>query len=150
MAHIRQSRPDSGLGFQVKVRKTFEAVPSSPYCGWRPEMCSGSEAGSYLRRIDFVYHSTLGLRVVKQKKRRRPERPSRATSRRRAARARGRSRRAHSGHADGGHVTILVTRSVVKWGRDCIYPGRDLKGPRGPLRGGGRRARAGGRAARAP
>jgi len=26
-------------------------------------MCSGSEAGSYLRRIDFVYHSTLGLRV---------------------------------------------------------------------------------------
>ena len=26
------------------------------------EMCSGSEAGSYLRLIDFVYHSTLGLR----------------------------------------------------------------------------------------
>ena len=31
------------------------------------EMCSGSEAGSYLRRIDFVYHSTLGLRVIKKK-----------------------------------------------------------------------------------
>jgi len=29
------------------------------------EMCSGSEAGSYLRLIDFVYHSTLGLRVIK-------------------------------------------------------------------------------------
>ena len=28
-------------------------------------MCSGSEAGSYLRLIDFVYHSTLGLRVMK-------------------------------------------------------------------------------------
>jgi len=28
------------------------------------EMCSGSEAGSYLRRIDFVYDSTLGLRVI--------------------------------------------------------------------------------------
>ena len=27
------------------------------------EMCSGSEAGSYLRRIDFVYYSTLDLRV---------------------------------------------------------------------------------------
>jgi len=27
-------------------------------------MCSGSEAGSYLRLIDFVYHSTLGLRVI--------------------------------------------------------------------------------------
>jgi len=24
------------------------------------EMCSASEAGSYLRLIDFVYHSTLG------------------------------------------------------------------------------------------
>jgi len=29
-------------------------------------MCSGSEAGSYLRLIDFVYHSTLGLRVIKR------------------------------------------------------------------------------------
>ena len=28
------------------------------------EMCSGSEAGSYLRRIDFVYRSTLDLRVI--------------------------------------------------------------------------------------
>ena len=32
------------------------------------EMCIGSEAGSYLRRMDFVYHSTLGLRVIKKKK----------------------------------------------------------------------------------
>ena len=31
------------------------------------EMSSGSEAGSYLRLIDFVYHSTLGLRVIKKK-----------------------------------------------------------------------------------
>ena len=31
-------------------------------------MCSGSEAGSYLRLIDFVYHSTLGLGVVIKKK----------------------------------------------------------------------------------
>ena len=30
------------------------------------EMCSGSEAGSYSRLIDFVYHSTLGLRVIKK------------------------------------------------------------------------------------
>ena len=29
-------------------------------------MCSGSEAGSYLRLIDFVYLSTLGLRVIKK------------------------------------------------------------------------------------
>ena len=32
------------------------------------EMCSGSEAGSYLRFIDFVCHSTLGLSVIKKKK----------------------------------------------------------------------------------
>ena len=38
---------------------------------------SGSEAGSYLRLIDFVYHSTLGLRVIKKKKRRNPWGPRR-------------------------------------------------------------------------
>ena len=32
-------------------------------------MCSGSEAGSYFRLIDFVYHSTLGWRVIKKKRR---------------------------------------------------------------------------------
>jgi len=32
------------------------------------EMCSGSEADSYLRLIDFVYHSPLGLRVINKKK----------------------------------------------------------------------------------
>ena len=31
-------------------------------------MCSGSEAGSYVRLIDFVCQSTLGLRVIKKKK----------------------------------------------------------------------------------
>jgi len=38
--------------------------------GNRPgtNMCSGSEAGSYLRLIDFVYRSTLGLRVKKMQK----------------------------------------------------------------------------------
>ena len=30
------------------------------------EMRSDSEAGSYLRLIDFVYHSTLGLGVIKK------------------------------------------------------------------------------------
>jgi hypothetical protein len=27
MAHIRQSRPDSGLGFQAKVLETFKVFP---------------------------------------------------------------------------------------------------------------------------
>ena len=31
-------------------------------------VCSGSKEGSYLRLIDFVYHSTLGLRVITKKK----------------------------------------------------------------------------------
>ena len=33
------------------------------------EICMGSEAGSYLRLIDFVYHSISGLRVIRKKKR---------------------------------------------------------------------------------
>ena len=33
-------------------------------------MCSGSEAGSYLRLIDFVYHPTLVVSVIKKKRRR--------------------------------------------------------------------------------
>ena len=36
---------------------------------WNAVLCSGSEAGSYLRLVDFVYHSTLGLRVIKKKER---------------------------------------------------------------------------------
>jgi len=32
------------------------------------EMCSGSEAGSHLRLIDFVFHSTSGLRVIKKRR----------------------------------------------------------------------------------
>ena len=32
------------------------------------EMCSGSKAGLYLRRIDFVYHSTLGVRLIQKKR----------------------------------------------------------------------------------
>ena len=31
------------------------------------EMCSGSEGGSYLKLIDFVYDSPLGLRIIKKK-----------------------------------------------------------------------------------
>ena len=32
-------------------------------------MCSDSEAGSHLRLTDFVYHSSLGLRVIKKTRR---------------------------------------------------------------------------------
>ena len=33
MAHVKQSKPDSGLGFQVKVLKTFQVAPCSLRCG---------------------------------------------------------------------------------------------------------------------
>ena len=39
-------------------------------------VCSGSEVGAYLRLIDIVYHSTLGLRVIKQRRRERVVTPS--------------------------------------------------------------------------
>ena len=40
-------------------------------------MCSGSEAGSYLRLLDFVSHSTLCLRVIKKKRKTALGRPCR-------------------------------------------------------------------------
>jgi len=49
-----------GLGFRVWGSQ-FEN-------NYFTEICSGSEAGSYLRLIDFEYHSTLGLRVIMKKR----------------------------------------------------------------------------------
>ena len=40
MAHVRQSRPDSGLGFQVKVFELFYGVPSSLGSGQAEAGCS--------------------------------------------------------------------------------------------------------------
>jgi len=66
-AHKRQSRPYSGLGCQVQVHKAFLVVAYSLGGGERKnagrwgsnlnvghftEMYCGTEAGSYLRRID--------------------------------------------------------------------------------------------------
>jgi len=49
------------------VRTRLEnPVDSELFDNFFTEMCSGSEAGSYLRLTDFVYHSTLGLRVTKK------------------------------------------------------------------------------------
>ena len=46
----------------------LSSVPRYSANTYLTEMCSGSEADSHLRLIDFVYHSTLGLRVMKKKK----------------------------------------------------------------------------------
>ena len=69
-------------------------------------MCSGSEAGSYLRLIDFVLHSTLGLRVIKKKRRRYHG----------LERGRVRERRAPTPLSDLSHVT------------SCKQKENDLKG----------------------
>ena len=43
LVHIRQSRPDSGLGFQVTVLKMFKVVPSA------------RDAGPVHQNCEFVY-----------------------------------------------------------------------------------------------
>ena len=49
------------------VRRSGPVNPFSQFKNnYITEMCSGSEAGSYLRLIDFAYHSTLGLRVIRR------------------------------------------------------------------------------------
>ena len=61
----------SSTGAKIGAKKTnlAEASAKPPEADASiTEMCSGSEVGSYLRLIDVVYHSTLGLRVIKKKK----------------------------------------------------------------------------------
>jgi len=45
-----------------------EGVPEQAACRRVFEMCSGSKAGSYFKAHRLLYHSTLGLRVIKKKK----------------------------------------------------------------------------------
>jgi len=52
--------------------------------GSNRHICSGSEVGSHVRLIDFVYHSTLGLRVIKKKKKNRHLRSAESSPRCRA------------------------------------------------------------------
>ena len=53
---------------RVKLSTTCFRKPISDTVKYFTEMCSGSEAGSYFRLKDFVYHSRLGLRVIEKKK----------------------------------------------------------------------------------
>ena len=85
LAHIRQSRPDSGIGFQAKVLHTFEGFPSS--LGSGPGGGSGTRvvrrrleqqlyrnvqrfrSGLVFKARRLLYLSTLGSRVIKQRRR---------------------------------------------------------------------------------
>ena len=66
-------RYDSGTNSEPRVPHCLPrspAIRSQSKNNYFTEMSSGSEAGSYLRLIDFVYRSTLGLRVIKKRRRR--------------------------------------------------------------------------------
>ena len=64
------TNPIDFLGQGQSVAKTLMLIKElvTGRRNYLTKMCSGSQVGSFLRRIDFVYHSTLGLRVIKKKK----------------------------------------------------------------------------------
>ena len=78
--HPLHSTPYTQHPTPFTLHPTFYTLHPTPYTlqpydlNYFTEMCSGSDAGSYLRLIDFVYHSTLGLRVIKKKKTLNPKR----------------------------------------------------------------------------
>jgi hypothetical protein len=63
MAHLRQSRPDSGVGFQEKIFKPFQVVPSSLGSGVRRDwahcrMLLTNIQNSYTYIYDDTYMAT--------------------------------------------------------------------------------------------
>jgi len=60
----------TGFGFQVQSSGAKEKGGEETSSRRRACRARGSEAGLYLRLIDFVYHSTLGLIVIEQRERR--------------------------------------------------------------------------------
>ena len=65
---VVSTSPQSGIKSSLKlalVCTTRRRIPVSASTNQGPEK---GNLVSYLRRIDFVYHSTLGLRVIKKKK----------------------------------------------------------------------------------
>ena len=59
--------PDPGFSLQVKVLTLFKTLPLGSKAAIARDH-RGAEAGSYSRLIDFVYHSTLGLKVIMKEK----------------------------------------------------------------------------------
>jgi hypothetical protein len=58
MAHTRQSRPESGLGFQVKARKTLQVVPSAHRTR---NLSLSSVDGTYLGQGDIAIFESLDV-----------------------------------------------------------------------------------------
>jgi len=63
VTHIADVHRDDRLVLALRVRHLLPECQNNYFT----EMCSGSEAGSHLRLIEFVYHSVLGLGVIKKK-----------------------------------------------------------------------------------
>ena len=64
MAHVRQSRPDSGLGLSHFLSKS----PPKP-CKLSPPCAAAVPCGELAFKVHrLLYHSTLGSRVIKEKK----------------------------------------------------------------------------------
>ena len=68
----KNANTNGGFGKNTNARNLNVSGAWITPSGTHLEMCSGSEAGSYLRLIGFVYHSTLGLRVINKKKKSTP------------------------------------------------------------------------------
>ena len=65
MTRIRQSRPDSGLGFQVKVRRIFSGVPYSIRCGVHKRPYVGASHARYWSPL-LVLEAILWAFVAKK------------------------------------------------------------------------------------
>ena len=89
------------------------------------EMCSGSEAGSYFRLIDFAYHSTLGLRVIQKEKTRMPGWQARSRIHHHRGKGLGTTPESSKGSPkviSPSRQLFSKVKSVSGYAFDCIYP----------------------------
>ena len=59
-----ESTATSGAGCTFAMRGVSFSTKNKKGVNYFTDMCSGSEAGLNLRRIDFACHSTLGVSVI--------------------------------------------------------------------------------------
>jgi len=77
LLHIKVEQPTPHTAL---LCPTCKMISQHKFPAYFTEMCSGSKAGSHSRLIDFVYHSTLGLRAIKKKKKKKTCPTSKSTS----------------------------------------------------------------------
>ena len=67
MAHVRQSRPDSGLGFQIKMLATFEIVPNSLGSGPHTAIASGFDVEGGEFRVQGLLRPYRGTSPIRKR-----------------------------------------------------------------------------------